>query len=178
MKKSFRDLFESARKRDEYWIARYKLEFTEQLHRLMEQKGETRAGLAKKLGKSPAYITKIFRGNVNFTLESMVRLVRALGGSLIIEMESDAVEKAIPEAKVVDLPGAFWRRGEFVPAVKGAIAKAQILSSAVQITSVMGTHLIWEAKAQASSIEPLISPKPNLPLPQEKKVTDYAYATA
>jgi transcriptional regulator with XRE-family HTH domain len=178
MKKSFRDLFERARKRDEYWIARYKLEFTEQLHRLMVQKGETRASLAKKLGKSPAYITKIFRGNVNFTLESMVRLVRALGGGLRIEMESEGVEKAIPEAKVVDLTGALWQGGEFVTAVKGAIGTAQILSSAVQITSARGTHWIWEAKGQASSIEPSISPKPNYPLPKEEKVTNYAYATA
>ena len=93
-KETFKELFESARKRDEYWIAHAKLEFTENLRRLMEQKKETKAGLAKKLGKSPAYITKICRGNVNFTLESMVRLARAMGGRLKIELEAQVVEQA------------------------------------------------------------------------------------
>jgi transcriptional regulator with XRE-family HTH domain len=178
MKKSFKDLFESARKRDEYWIARYKLEFTEQLQRLMEQKRETRASLARKLGKSPAYLTKIFRGNVNFTMESMVRLVRALGGSLRIEMESEGAEKAFSRAKVVGFSGALGQGVDFVTAVRGTIVMAQIPSSAVQITSARGTHLILEAEGQALSIEPSISPKPNLPLPKEEKVTNYAYATA
>jgi transcriptional regulator with XRE-family HTH domain len=98
-KKTFKELLEESRKRDEYWIARTKLEFTENLRRLLEEKKETKAGLAKKLGKSPAYITKIFRGNVNFTLESMVRLVRAMGGRLKIELEPEATKQVQPELK-------------------------------------------------------------------------------
>jgi transcriptional regulator with XRE-family HTH domain len=98
-KKTFKELFEESRKRDEYWIAHTKLEFTENLRRLLEEKKETKAGLAKKLGKSPAYITKIFRGNVNFTLESMVRLVRAMGGKLKIELEPEATKQVQPELK-------------------------------------------------------------------------------
>jgi transcriptional regulator with XRE-family HTH domain len=98
-KKTFKELFEESRKRDEYWIAHTKLEFTENLRRLLEEKKETKAGLAKKLGKSPAYITKIFRGNVNFTLESMVRLVRAMGGRLKVELEPEATKRVQPELK-------------------------------------------------------------------------------
>jgi transcriptional regulator with XRE-family HTH domain len=46
----------------------------------------TRSDLARRLGVSPAYITKVLRGNVNFTVESMVRLVRAAGGEVKIQV--------------------------------------------------------------------------------------------
>lgn len=79
---SFAQLLSEAQKRDSYWVARAISTFTEAIHKLAEQGNISRAELARRLGTSPAYITKIFRGNVNFTVESMVRLARALGGEL------------------------------------------------------------------------------------------------
>jgi transcriptional regulator with XRE-family HTH domain len=86
-KKSFKELLSEARERDTYWAASMILDFTEGLHRIMEANGVTRSDLARRLGVSPAYITKVLRGNVNFTIDSMVRLVRAAGGEVHVQVE-------------------------------------------------------------------------------------------
>src|SRR4030042_6804586 len=86
-KKSFKELFNEAKERDTYWSASVILNFTEGLHKTMEANGVTRSDLARRLGVSPAYITKVLRGNVNFTVDSMVRLVRAAGGEVSIHIE-------------------------------------------------------------------------------------------
>ena len=44
--------------------------------------GLSYADLAKKMGTSAAYISKVFRGETNLTIESMVKLARATGGQL------------------------------------------------------------------------------------------------
>ena len=85
-KKSFKELLSEARERDTYWAASMILDFTEGLHKTMEANGITRSDLARRLGVSPAYITKVLRGNVNFTVDSMVRLVRAAGGEVSIHI--------------------------------------------------------------------------------------------
>jgi transcriptional regulator with XRE-family HTH domain len=115
-KKSFKELFDEARKSDDYWIARAKLDITENIYQLMEAKGMKKADLAKKIGKTPAYITKVFRGNANFTLETMVRLARALGGNLTIGVKKE--EKKIPfqeifrifQQKIPQIEAPFFMR--------------------------------------------------------------------
>jgi hypothetical protein len=64
---TFRSLLEEARKSPEYWVERAMLEFTEELIGLMESKKISRAELARRLGRNPAYMTKILRGSTNFT---------------------------------------------------------------------------------------------------------------
>ena len=85
-KNSFKELFCEAKERDTYWVASAILDFTEGLHKIMEASGITRSDLARRLRVSPAYITKVLRGNVNFTVDSMVRLVRAAGGEISIHV--------------------------------------------------------------------------------------------
>lgn len=85
-KKNFRSLLEKAKQRDTYWVAKAIQDFTEDLFRLMEARGTNKAELARRIGKSPAYITKIFRGNSNFTIDSMVKLAHALDGRLCIHV--------------------------------------------------------------------------------------------
>ena len=46
----------------------------------MQENKISRVELAKRLGSSPAYITKVLRGDINFTVETMVRLAKAVGG--------------------------------------------------------------------------------------------------
>jgi len=62
------------------------VEFTENLVREMERQGITRVELARRLGATPAYVTKILRGKVNFTLATMVRLARAVDGELHLQL--------------------------------------------------------------------------------------------
>lgn len=92
-KKSFKELFDQAKRRDTYWVASLILDFTEALHKIMEVNEVSRSELARRLGVSPAYITKVLRGNVNFTLDSMVRLVRAAGGDISLQVAPKAQKK-------------------------------------------------------------------------------------
>lgn len=76
--KSFRGLFEEAEQHDDYWAELAMVEVTEEVARRMEELGVSRAELARRLGTSPAYVTKMLRGNANFTLATIAKLARAL----------------------------------------------------------------------------------------------------
>jgi transcriptional regulator with XRE-family HTH domain len=60
-------------------IERAKIEFTEELLAQMEAQGISRSELARCLGVKPARVTALLRGSNNFTLETMVRICRAIG---------------------------------------------------------------------------------------------------
>ena len=45
----------------------------------MDKQGISRSGLARKMGVSPAYITKILRGHANLSLGTLAKLASALG---------------------------------------------------------------------------------------------------
>ncbi|MCX6374328.1 MAG: helix-turn-helix transcriptional regulator [Actinobacteria bacterium] len=55
------------------------LDFTEALYTAMEDQGVTRAELARRLGTSQAYITRVLSGHANFTLKTMTKLAMSLG---------------------------------------------------------------------------------------------------
>lgn len=95
--KTFADLYREAEMHDDYWVAGLVQDFTEALARRMEEEGVSRAELARRLGTSQAYVTKVLRGNVNFTLATLVKLARAVGG----EVKLDLGEPARPAAKPV-----------------------------------------------------------------------------
>lgn len=81
MTKKYRKLIETAERSPIYWAEAAWLEFTGDLYEMMQAQNVTRAELARRVGVSPAYITKVFRGNVNLTLESMCKLTLALNAS-------------------------------------------------------------------------------------------------
>jgi plasmid maintenance system antidote protein VapI len=87
--KRFQRLLDEARKKDDYWVHDAIHEFTEGLYALMLRRDVSKSELARRIDSSPAYITKVMRGNTNFTLASMVRLVRALGGQLKVKVCAD-----------------------------------------------------------------------------------------
>lgn len=85
-------LLKKAHESQEYWTESSILDFTEELSRLMDVKKVSRSDLAEKIGSSPAYITKVLRGNVNFTLSSMSKLALALDSVVHIHLsDKDAV---------------------------------------------------------------------------------------
>src|SRR6266480_419873 len=55
-----------------------KFDISEHVFSMMELRGVSKATLARSLGKSRSYVTKILQGNANFTLESLVKIARAL----------------------------------------------------------------------------------------------------
>lgn len=85
----FASLFDSARERPEFHVERTSLEFTEEVIARMEALGISRAELARRLGVSPAYITKLLRGTTNFTLETMTRIAHILGCTLRTHLQPD-----------------------------------------------------------------------------------------
>jgi transcriptional regulator with XRE-family HTH domain len=88
--KTFAGLFEEAEGHEDYWIAGTVLEFTEEITAIMEREGITRSELARRLGTSPAYVSKILQGNANFTLTTMARLAKVLGADLRIQLKPTA----------------------------------------------------------------------------------------
>jgi transcriptional regulator with XRE-family HTH domain len=68
----------SARATHAYKVETAIMEFTEDLVRIMEQRGITKSELARRIGAKPAYITKILRGTTNFTFDTMVKMGTAL----------------------------------------------------------------------------------------------------
>lgn len=83
---TFRNMIEKAAKSDAYWQTEAKIDLALGIDELMEQRGISKAALAGLVGKSQAYISKALRGDTNFTIDTMVSLVRALGGKLHLKV--------------------------------------------------------------------------------------------
>jgi transcriptional regulator with XRE-family HTH domain len=79
---SFDQLYKAAEKDGSLNVESVKLQFAISLTKLMQSEGQSRSDLAKKIGKTNAYITKALRGDTNFTIGSMVMLVTAMRGKL------------------------------------------------------------------------------------------------
>lgn len=92
MKKTLSQLFNDAKTKNSYWTGRAILEFTSDLYQLMKYRGQTKADMARTLNTSQAYMTKVFKGDVNFTIDSMTRLTRALGGKIHIRVVAENVD--------------------------------------------------------------------------------------
>lgn len=62
------------------------IEFNEQIVKQMKKMNLKRVELAKKLGVSKAFITKLLNGNSNLTIKTMVALAKALDCKLDIDL--------------------------------------------------------------------------------------------
>lgn len=69
----------------------------------------TRAALAKEIGASPAYISRVMRGDVNFTLETMTKLALATGGKLHV-----SIAEVSARSEFVPLAQTLWDVGSVV----------------------------------------------------------------
>jgi len=76
--RTFEELLAQARSDDAYWQEWLVGDFVEALSSRMDELGVSRSQLALALSTSPAYITKVLRGESNFTIRSMVKLARAV----------------------------------------------------------------------------------------------------
>jgi len=81
---SFDELFDDAKDTESFEIEQLCFEvahrIAERLRELFEQTGMTQRALAKQLGVSEVYVSRVLRGNPsNLTLATIVRFARALG---------------------------------------------------------------------------------------------------
>lgn len=90
LSKSLKAFLDEVRKTDSYWAEQAKLEFSNALEQQRRAAKMTYAGIAEKIGTSAAYITKVFRGDSNVTIETMVKLARSTGGQLDIRIVDSA----------------------------------------------------------------------------------------
>jgi transcriptional regulator with XRE-family HTH domain len=79
----------STRESLEYWTEVGILDFTEDLCALMDRNNVSRTKLANLIGNSPAYITKVLRGDVNFTLATMTKLAHALNAVVHVHLSPE-----------------------------------------------------------------------------------------
>lgn len=75
----FKEMLNAAKEQDSFHVEAAKVELSEQIYIVMEEKGVSEAELSRRLQVSRAYINKILRGNANLTIESLVKIGRALG---------------------------------------------------------------------------------------------------
>jgi plasmid maintenance system antidote protein VapI len=115
----YRRFSERARASPDYWHEIPVVEFTEDLWRLMEEQKVSRAELARRIGTSRAYITKLLGGNANFTLMTMVKLAMALGGAVHVHISDQRAYTRWHD----EMPGAPVKSAE--PAAAKSKAKTK-----------------------------------------------------
>lgn len=70
----------------DFKIEEAKIAFAVELSRQLDLEGIIRREFADNIGSSPAYITKVLRGESNLTIESMIKLSAAAKGELHIHV--------------------------------------------------------------------------------------------
>lgn len=75
---NYRELIERAEESPDFWRNVTAVEFTREVHQRMTELGVNRSELARRLGHSKAYVTKLLSGNANFTLLTMIKVAMAL----------------------------------------------------------------------------------------------------
>lgn len=82
----YRQLLKQAVQSVDYWSHIAMRAFVRDLGQRMDELGMKRADLARKIDASTAYVTKVMRGDVNFTLETMTKLAMAVDGKLDVRI--------------------------------------------------------------------------------------------
>lgn len=90
MIKSFKDRLNSIKQSHSYRVEKVKIEFVRGITRVMRQKGITNSALAEQVDTSNAYITKVLRGDCNFTIDSMVKIAHGMGATIHIHVADNS----------------------------------------------------------------------------------------
>ena len=112
--RKMKEILEAAQQHNEYWVEAVMLEFTEVICELMEKQNISRSEVARKLGVSPAYITKILRGNANMTIRTMVALANIFNHKI----EINVCDKKSYSAKMYEKAFTFKMWGNKTPKAK------------------------------------------------------------
>ena len=78
----YAELIRRSAKSVDYWTQVAIRSFVSELTERMVARDMNKAALAAKIGASPAYVSKVMRGDANFTLETMTKLAMAVGGKV------------------------------------------------------------------------------------------------
>ena len=84
----FEDYLKSSEKNMKYDENRFNLSILSQVFSIMKKEKITNAELANRMNVSRAYITKLFKGNCNFTIKTVTAICRALDSDVDIRIKS------------------------------------------------------------------------------------------
>ena len=70
----------------EYWVEAMRFDIVEEVERIMEERGITRAELARRLDASPAYVTQLLRALFNPTLLTLAKVALALDAGVSVHL--------------------------------------------------------------------------------------------
>jgi cyanate lyase len=101
---SFEELFQRAEERPSYWVELAKLEFTEEMLARLKELGINKSEFAARLGAKPAFVTRLLSGRNNFTLETMVRVARALECEFRCHLRPNGTKKSRPSRRPCRAP--------------------------------------------------------------------------
>lgn len=97
----FASLVGELEKRDSFHVDAAKLELSEQIYQMMESKSVTEAELSRRLAVSRAYVNKILQGNVNFTVETLVKIGRALDCSFEFGFVDNNPKMSVLDSEII-----------------------------------------------------------------------------
>ena len=112
-KKSFAALYAKLEATPAYQAEKLAVAFLAELNGFMQANGMSNAELARRAGVSPAYITKVFRGPSNLSLETLTKLADAVGSKVHLHLANhkadvrwfDVFQQQRPHKRELD-PGA------------------------------------------------------------------------
>jgi transcriptional regulator with XRE-family HTH domain len=96
----YQDLTERLEKDPNYWVESMRFDFVEEIERMMEEQGVTRAELARRLDASPAYVTQLLRAMFNPTLLTLARVADALGARVSLHLHAKDTDVEWSEVSV------------------------------------------------------------------------------
>ena len=91
---NFAQTLQTARNSDGYWFGRVKLHAATQLQDLLANSGMNQEQYAAKLGVKPPQVSRVLNGLGNPTLETLVKMGRALGYVPRVTFVQDAAQAA------------------------------------------------------------------------------------
>ncbi|MCX6844164.1 MAG: helix-turn-helix transcriptional regulator [candidate division WOR-3 bacterium] len=95
----------------EYWVEEMRFAFSDEVGRIMDERGVSRAELARRLNSSPAYVTRLFRAMFNPTLLTLAKVAVALDAKVALHLSPNEAERT------------QWF--DFIPAERPASAKVE-----------------------------------------------------
>ncbi len=91
-KKSFAALYAKVEFTPAYQAEKLAVDFLDELNAFMQANGVTNAELARRVGVSPAYITKVFRGPSNLSIETLTKFADAIGCKVHLHLAQQSAD--------------------------------------------------------------------------------------
>lgn len=91
-KKSFAALYAKLEPTPAYQAEKLAVAFLAELNAFMQAHDVSNAELARRAGVSPAYITKLFRGSSNLSIETLTKFANAVGCKVHLHLANNGAD--------------------------------------------------------------------------------------